>query len=142
MFELVLRSFKKVAFLSQVLGFQTKAQAPLLHMNPEWFLSSGGTKEVLVSREDSAIFRIQPKDDTFGIGFDPFENAPEFLAYHKSNSNKSKSKAKSSLGSSTGSLFQPNKGKLADGFGLGALEGLDHSKSSRNRLLLDRMKDS
>ncbi|KAF6170473.1 hypothetical protein GIB67_036247 [Kingdonia uniflora] len=73
--------------------------------------------------QSTPVFVVNPKQDLHGLGYDPFKHAPEFRESKKlrisgnqeSGTRKSTSMAKN--------LFK--SGKVAPGFGIGALEELD-----------------
>ncbi|KAG0560153.1 hypothetical protein KC19_10G157600 [Ceratodon purpureus] len=72
-------------------------------------------------------FVMNPKKDLYGLGFDPFKDAPEFrerkraLEEDRSGDGGWRGHA---LSLKRPSLFRPNAGKIGGGFGIGALEDL------------------
>ncbi|XP_042472781.1 G patch domain-containing protein TGH homolog isoform X2 [Zingiber officinale] len=66
---------------------------------------------------------VQPKQDLYGLGYDPYKTAPEFR--DKKRLRESKSKNSGIKGSMKTGLLSSNSGKYAPGFGIGALEELD-----------------
>ncbi|KAK1268044.1 hypothetical protein QJS04_geneDACA004984 [Acorus gramineus] len=70
------------------------------------------------------VFVLNPKQDLHGLGFDPFKHAPEFRERKKlcpGNMDRTNRGA----GTLKEKLFTSNSGKIAPGFGIGALEELD-----------------
>ncbi|KAL2470149.1 G patch domain-containing protein TGH [Abeliophyllum distichum] len=67
--------------------------------------------------KSTPAYVLNPKQDMYGLGFDPFKNAPEF---------REKKRLRIS-GNREKDLYRPLsiKGKVAPGFGIGALEDLD-----------------
>lgn len=102
-----------------------------------------GTEESLAVGEDGQLadeedfdievptatpnFVMNPKKDLYGLGFDPFKDAPEFRERKRA-----REEDRSGHGGWRGhalalkrpSLFRPNAGKMGAGFGIGALEDL------------------
>ncbi|CAA7402229.1 unnamed protein product [Spirodela intermedia] len=74
------------------------------------------------------VFVLEPKKDLHGLGFDPFKNAPEFRERKALHTSGSKDPGTRNA-SRKGGLFVTNckflSGKLAPGFGIGALEEAD-----------------
>lgn len=70
------------------------------------------------------VFVIHPKNDLYGLGYDPFKNAPEFRERYMHMS-QGKETGLKKIGRLHGSLFRPNAGKTATGFGIGALEDIE-----------------
>ncbi|CAL9111964.1 unnamed protein product [Musa acuminata var. zebrina] len=66
---------------------------------------------------------LQPKQDLYGLGYDPYKHAPEFR--DKKRLRESKRKNHGIKSSVRGNLLSSNSGKYAPGFGIGALEELD-----------------
>ncbi|KAJ9677122.1 hypothetical protein PVL29_022229 [Vitis rotundifolia] len=60
------------------------------------------------SSESTPVYVLNPKQDLHGLGYDPFKHAPEFRGFSMKND-----------------LFAFKSGKVAPGFGIGALEELD-----------------
>ncbi|GLJ22134.1 hypothetical protein SUGI_0415440 [Cryptomeria japonica] len=71
------------------------------------------------------VFVIHPKNDLYGLGYDPFKNAPEFRERKEIQTSFGKEKSWSKVDRLQGRLFRPNAGKIAMGFGIGALEDVD-----------------
>lgn len=70
------------------------------------------------------VFVIHPKSNLYGLGYDPFKNAPEFRERYMHMSQEKETGLKK-IGRLHGSLFRPNAGKTATGFGIGALEDIE-----------------
>ncbi|WOL04916.1 G patch domain-containing protein [Canna indica] len=77
----------------------------------------------LYSSKRMPEFVLQPKQDLYGLGYDPYKHAPEFR--EKKRLRESKSKSSGIKSSAKGNLLASNSGKYAPGFGIGALEELD-----------------
>ncbi|XP_068639091.1 G patch domain-containing protein TGH isoform X2 [Aristolochia californica] len=71
------------------------------------------------------IFVLNPKQDLHGLGFDPFKHAPEFRERKKFRMSGAEGSKIGRALSERGKLFASNSGKIAPGFGIGALEELD-----------------
>ncbi|KAK4257303.1 hypothetical protein QN277_006907 [Acacia crassicarpa] len=75
--------------------------------------------------KSTPVYILNPKQDLYGLGFDPYKNAPEFREKKRL---RTSSKSGSGYGkgfSMKDSLFGSKSGKVAPGFGIGALEELD-----------------
>ncbi|KAF3650585.1 G patch domain-containing protein TGH [Capsicum annuum] len=74
--------------------------------------------------KSTPVYMLNPKQDLHGLGYDPYKNAPEF---------REKKRSRQSNSRETGhqdrvlkdSLFGFKSGRVAPGFGVGALEDLD-----------------
>ncbi|VFQ64931.1 unnamed protein product [Cuscuta campestris] len=109
-------------------------------------LSSDGTKDQPLDSEqfehkispidppiedDSQFFKstpdfvLSPKQDLYGLGFDPFKHAPEFREKKRLRISENKGMGRQGPLSMKDSLFGFKSGKVAPGFGIGALEELD-----------------
>ncbi|ESQ31860.1 hypothetical protein EUTSA_v10003608mg [Eutrema salsugineum] len=75
--------------------------------------------------ESTPVYVLNPKQDLHGLGFDPFKHAPEFREKKRSRLSASKEAGFRKPLSMKESLFGPKSGKIAPGFGIGALEELD-----------------
>ncbi|KFK27632.1 hypothetical protein AALP_AA8G408400 [Arabis alpina] len=75
--------------------------------------------------ESTPVYVLNPKQDLHGLGFDPFKHAPEFREQKRSRLSASKQVGFRKPLSMKESLFGPKSGKIAPGFGIGALEELD-----------------
>ncbi|KAJ0236312.1 hypothetical protein HA466_0256380 [Hirschfeldia incana] len=75
--------------------------------------------------ETTPVYVLNPKQDLHGLGFDPFKHAPEFREKKRSRLSASKEAGYRKPLSMKETLFGPNSGKIAPGFGIGALEELD-----------------
>ncbi|KAG9450029.1 hypothetical protein H6P81_009994 [Aristolochia fimbriata] len=71
------------------------------------------------------VFVLNPKQDLHGLGFDPFRHAPEFRERKRLRMSGAEGPGKGRAPSLGGKLFASNSGKIAPGFGIGALEELD-----------------
>ncbi|KAI4335834.1 hypothetical protein L6164_014441 [Bauhinia variegata] len=73
------------------------------------------------SSKSTPVYVLNPKQDLYGLGFDPYKNAPEFRE-------KKRSRVSGERGpgyNRKDSLFGFKSGKIGPGFGIGALEELD-----------------
>uniref|UniRef100_A0A1J3J9E5 G patch domain-containing protein TGH n=1 Tax=Noccaea caerulescens TaxID=107243 RepID=A0A1J3J9E5_NOCCA len=75
--------------------------------------------------ESTPVYVLNPKQDLQGLGYDPFKHAPEFREKKRSRLSASKEAGFRKPLSMKESLFGPKSGKIAPGFGIGALEELD-----------------
>ncbi|EOA19907.1 hypothetical protein CARUB_v10000157mg [Capsella rubella] len=75
--------------------------------------------------ESTPVYVLNPKQDLHGLGFDPFNHAPEFREKKRSRLSANKEVGFRKPLSMKESLFGPKSGKIAPGFGIGALEELD-----------------
>ncbi|VVB17523.1 unnamed protein product [Arabis nemorensis] len=75
--------------------------------------------------ESTPVYVLNPKQDLHGLGYDPFKHAPEFREKKRSRLSASKEVGFRKPLSMKESLFGPKSGKIAPGFGIGALEELD-----------------
>jgi G patch domain-containing protein 1 len=71
------------------------------------------------------VYVLNPKQDLHGLGYDPFKHAPEFREKKRSRMSANKEVGFRKPLSMKESLFGPKSGKIAPGFGIGALEELD-----------------
>lgn len=71
------------------------------------------------------VFVIHPKNDLYGLGYDPFKNAPEFRERKHMHMSQDKETGLKKTGQLHENLFRPNAGKTATGFGIGALEDIE-----------------
>ncbi|KAL1213355.1 G patch domain-containing protein TGH [Cardamine amara subsp. amara] len=72
--------------------------------------------------ESTPVYVLNPKQDLHGLGYDPFKHAPEFREKKRSRLSASKEAGFRKPLSMRESLFGPKSGKIAQGFGIGALE--------------------
>lgn len=87
-------------------------------------VSTGRDNDILFSSQSTPLYVLNPKQDLYGLGYDPFKHAPEFQErkmLHESRSNHGVKCGVSMKGNHT----TQNSGKYAPGFGIGALEELD-----------------
>lgn len=68
---------------------------------------------------------LNPKQDLHGLGYDPFKNAPEFRERKRSRISGNQEVGNGKPFSTKDSLFGFKSGRIAPGFGIGALEELD-----------------
>ncbi|WJX90160.1 hypothetical protein P8452_72087 [Trifolium repens] len=71
------------------------------------------------------VYVLNPKQDLYGLGFDPYKHAPEFRDMKRSRLSSKTGPGHSKNVSTRDSLFGLKSGKIAPGFGIGALEELD-----------------
>ncbi|KAE9602246.1 hypothetical protein Lal_00050213 [Lupinus albus] len=77
------------------------------------------------SAKSTPVYVLNPKQDLYGLGFDPYKYAPEFREKKRSRISSKMGSGYSKNFSSRDSLFGLKSGKSAPGFGIGALEELD-----------------
>lgn len=71
------------------------------------------------------VYVLNPKQDLHGLGYDPYKNAPEFREKQRSRTSGHSKHGHAKALSIKDSLFGLKSGKLAPGFGIGALEEYD-----------------
>ncbi|KAK7292125.1 hypothetical protein RIF29_07838 [Crotalaria pallida] len=77
------------------------------------------------SSKSTPVYVLNPKQDLYGLGFDPYKHAPEFREKKRSRLSSERGSGYGKSFSSRDSLFGLKSGKSAPGFGIGALEELD-----------------
>ncbi|CAL5198514.1 unnamed protein product [Lathyrus oleraceus] len=77
------------------------------------------------SSKSTPVYVLNPKQDLYGLGFDPYKHAPEFREMKRSRLSSKAGSGHSNNFSKRDSLFGFKSGKAAPGFGIGALEELD-----------------
>lgn len=77
------------------------------------------------SSKSTPVYVLNPKQDLYGLGFDPYKHAPEFREMKRSRPSSKTGSGHSKKISARDSLFGFKSGKAAPGFGIGALEELD-----------------
>ncbi|KAL2935901.1 G patch domain-containing protein TGH [Bienertia sinuspersici] len=77
------------------------------------------------SNHVTPIYVRQPKQDLYGLGFDPYKHAPEFRERKRSRMSGNKEVGFRKPFSSRQEPVTAKSGRLAPGFGIGALEELD-----------------
>ncbi|XP_020226167.1 G patch domain-containing protein TGH [Cajanus cajan] len=75
--------------------------------------------------KSTPVFVLNPKEDLYGLGFDPYKHAPEFREKKRSRLSSKRGPGYSKNFSTRDSPFGLKSGKAAPGFGIGALEELD-----------------
>lgn len=80
---------------------------------------------VVQAHRSTPVFVIHPKNDLYGLGYDPFKNAPEFRERKYMHLSQGKESGLKKTGQLHENLFRPNAGKTATGFGIGALEDIE-----------------
>ncbi|XLS46264.1 hypothetical protein HN51_003129 [Arachis hypogaea] len=90
----------------------------------ETFLEQS-TNDDVQSSKSTPVFVLNPKQDLYGLGFDPYKHAPEFREKKRSRLSSKGGPGYSKNMSTRNSLFSLKSGKSAPGFGIGALEELD-----------------
>ncbi|CAN8264907.1 unnamed protein product [Cochlearia groenlandica] len=93
-------------------------EAEVESLNPQ-------SSEDIKFSETTPVYVLNPKQDLHGLGYDPFKHAPEFREKKISRLSSSKEAGYRKSLSMKESLFGPKSGKIAPGFGIGALEELD-----------------
>ncbi|XP_077244043.1 SWAP (Suppressor-of-White-APricot)/surp domain-containing protein [Tasmannia lanceolata] len=79
----------------------------------------------IYSSRTTPVFVLNPKQDLHGLGYDPFKHAPEFRERKRLFASGSKGSGNRKAVRGKENLFTSNSGKVAPGFGIGALEELD-----------------
>ncbi|CAH9143880.1 unnamed protein product [Cuscuta epithymum] len=83
------------------------------------------------AEDDSQFFKstpdfvLNPKQDLYGLGYDPYKHAPEFREKKRAHISGNKGMGHQGSLPLKDSLFGFKSGKVAPGFGIGALEELD-----------------
>lgn len=84
--------------------------------------------DAVQSSQSTPVYVLNPKQDLHGLGYDPFKHAPEFRERKRSRMSRSSGSREPGHGkdfSVKNDLFASKSGKVAPGFGIGALEELD-----------------
>lgn len=76
------------------------------------------------SSKSTPVYVFNPKQDLYGLGFDPYKHAPEFREMKRSRLSSKAGLGHNNNFSKRDSLFDFKSGKAAPGFGIGALEEL------------------
>ncbi|CAN6877663.1 unnamed protein product [Brassica oleracea] len=114
------------AFLAFSADENTKESSDSLVLETEAETSLGPQfSEDIKFSETTPVYVLNPKQDLHGLGYDPFKHAPEFRENKRSRLSASKEVGYRKPLSMKESLFGPKSGKMAPGFGIGALEELD-----------------
>ncbi|KAL5748960.1 hypothetical protein ACOSQ2_026257 [Xanthoceras sorbifolium] len=77
------------------------------------------------SSRSTPVYLLDPKQDLHGLGYDPFKHAPEFRERKRSRLSDNREPGYRKALSMKDSLFGFKSGKVAPGFGIGALEEYD-----------------
>ncbi|KAK9278310.1 hypothetical protein L1049_027875 [Liquidambar formosana] len=77
------------------------------------------------SSQSTPVYVLNPKQDLHGLGYDPFKHAPEFREKKRSRTSGNRELGSRKAFSIKDNLFTSKSGKVAPGFGIGALEELD-----------------
>ncbi|XP_028753723.1 G patch domain-containing protein TGH isoform X2 [Neltuma alba] len=77
------------------------------------------------SSKSTPVYILSPKQDLYGLGFDPYKHAPEFREKKRLRTSSKSGSGYSKGFSMKDSLFGSKSGNVAPGFGIGALEELD-----------------
>ncbi|XP_075107730.1 G patch domain-containing protein TGH isoform X1 [Nicotiana tabacum] len=75
--------------------------------------------------KSTPVYVLNPKEDLHGLGYDPYKHAPEFREKKRSRMSKSREMGHRQPQVLKDSLFGFKSGRVAPGFGIGALEDLD-----------------
>ncbi|XP_059643892.1 G patch domain-containing protein TGH [Cornus florida] len=75
--------------------------------------------------QSTPVYVINPKQDMYGLGYDPYKHAPEFREKKRSRLSGNRELAHKKPISMKDSLLGVKSGRVATGFGIGALEELD-----------------
>ncbi|KAH7682713.1 G patch domain-containing protein 1 [Dioscorea alata] len=79
----------------------------------------------IYSSGSTPVYVLNPKQDVFGLGYDPFKHATEFRDRKELHEARRKDQDNRKGFPMRKNLFASNSGKYAPGFGIGALEELD-----------------
>ncbi|KAF5730239.1 putative RNA binding protein [Tripterygium wilfordii] len=82
-------------------------------------------KDDVPASQSTPLFVLNPKQDLHGLGYDPFNHAPEFREKKRSRVSSNCEPGNKKALSIKESLFGLKSGKAASGFGIGALEEYD-----------------
>ncbi|KAL9262154.1 G patch domain-containing protein [Drosera capensis] len=77
------------------------------------------------SSMQTPVYVCEPKDNLYGLGFDPYKHAPEFREKQRLKLQGAKDIGNRKSFSLKDGLFSSKSGKVAPGFGIGALEEAD-----------------
>lgn len=100
------------------------ADSEPVHDKPENYIEQPASDDVQ-SSQNTPVYVLYPKQDLHGLGFDPFKHAPEFREKKRSRVSENRGLANKSSLLMNNNLFGFKSGKLAPGFGIGALEEFD-----------------
>ncbi|XP_050237818.1 G patch domain-containing protein TGH [Mercurialis annua] len=75
--------------------------------------------------QSTPVFVLNPKQDLYGLGFDPYKHAPEFREKKRARGSDNRGRGNSKDLFKKDDLFGFKSGKTAPGFGIGALEEYD-----------------
>ncbi|KAL8170573.1 hypothetical protein V2J09_022377 [Rumex salicifolius] len=89
--------------------------------------TEGPVNEIYMSSDSKSdqMHLRQPKLDMYGLGYDPYRHAPEFREKKNAGLTSGKGVGNTELFSVKDDLLSSRSGRLAPGFGIGALEELD-----------------
>ncbi|KAH8491788.1 hypothetical protein H0E87_021404 [Populus deltoides] len=79
----------------------------------------------LPSSQSTPVYILNPKEDTHGLGYDPYKHAPEFREKKRTRVSGKRGSGNKQALSIKDSLFGLKSGRAAPGFGIGALEDYD-----------------
>ncbi|GAA0161887.1 hypothetical protein LIER_18102 [Lithospermum erythrorhizon] len=88
-------------------------------------VADGHTINVDQSTKTTPVYVLNPKQDLHGLGYDPYKHAPEFREKKRLRVSDNNEKGRRKPLSFQDSLFGFKSGRVAPGFGIGALEELD-----------------
>ncbi|KAJ6375780.1 hypothetical protein OIU77_000696 [Salix suchowensis] len=77
------------------------------------------------SSQSTPVYILNPKEDTHGLGYDPYKHAPEFREKKRTRVSGKQGHGNKQALSIKDSLFGLKSGRAAPGFGIGALEEYD-----------------
>ncbi|CAK9133816.1 unnamed protein product [Ilex paraguariensis] len=75
--------------------------------------------------KNTSVYVLNPKQDLNGLGYDPYKHAPEFREKKRSRLSGERELGRKKPFSMKDTLFGFTSGRVAPGFGVGALEDLD-----------------
>ncbi|PIA39560.1 hypothetical protein AQUCO_02600186v1 [Aquilegia coerulea] len=88
-------------------------------------LSEQADMDIKSAFRSTPVYVLNPKHDMHGLGYDPFKHAPEFRERKRLRISGNQELGSRGAFSTKGDLFASKSGKMAPGFGIGALEELD-----------------
>lgn len=113
------------------LALSEDASAPVVgseHAEVEDMETAAYTDSVNQFQKSTPVYVLNPKQDMYGLGYDPFKGAPEFRENKRSHDSHLPGNRESGhkrLPPKKDGLFSSKSRNVAPGFGIGALEELD-----------------
>ncbi|KAG8654276.1 hypothetical protein MANES_05G117300v8 [Manihot esculenta] len=81
--------------------------------------------DAVQTSQSTPVFVLNPKQDMYGLGYDPYKHAPEFREKKRSRASDRREPGNRKALLTRDGLFGFKSGKAAPGFGIGALEEYD-----------------